>query len=521
MKKLICWMSLSLAAWSQPTIEAGRIREHLRHLADDHFQGRGTGQPGGDEAAQYISQQFQSYGLEGGAPGGGFFQSVPLVGVTTLPSTKLILAGRTLKSGDEYVVINQTQQARVHFEAPIVFVGFGIDAPTEHWNDYKNLDLHGKVALLFVNEPESQEPAFFKGRALTYAGRWTYKYEETARRGAVATLIIHRTDLAAYGWEVVRNSGSAERSFLKRESEPALPAAAWIHYEVARELLSKEGLNLDQLYQAAQKPDFQPIALKSKLRLSLDSKLRPFSSRNVIARLPAGPEAVMYSAHYDHLGFHAGEKDPIYNGALDNASGCAILLELARVFAGTKTKRTLYFVSTTAEEQGLLGATYFAQHPPIPLKQISLDLNFDMVPPWGEPEEVTASGCERTTFGEAVLEEAGKLGMKLRPDPAPQAGLYYRMDHFSLAQGGVPGFSLGEGLKFRGQPEDFGIKLASEYTRNGYHHGADEFQPDWDFKGLAQFTQFAYNLGWRAANQEKMVQWLPGDEFEAARKKIL
>lgn len=521
MKLLIIWGVLGLAAWAQPQVQPERLRQHLKYLADDRLEGRGTGQPGGERAADYIAEQFKSYGLEGGAPGGGFFQSVPFVGVTTLPGTRLNLAGRPLKRGDQYVVVNQTQQARVRIDAPIVFVGFGIDSPGEGWNDYKKVDLRGKVALLFVNEPESQDPNFFKGRALTYAGRWTYKYEETARRGALATLIIHRTDLAAYGWEVVRNSGSSERSFLKREGEPALQAAAWIHYDVARELVAKDGLNLEQLYQAAQKRDFQPVQLKSRMKLELDSKLRPFTSRNVIARLPAGPEAVMYSAHYDHLGVHPGEKDPIYNGALDNASGCAILLELARVLAGSKPKRSIYFVSTTAEEQGLLGAAYFAQHPPLPLKQMSLDLNFDMVPPWGEPEEVTASGSERTTFAGVVLEEADRMGMKLRPDPAPQAGLYYRMDHFSLAQAGVPGFSLGEGLKFRGQPEDYGIKLGTEYTKNGYHHGADEFQESWDFKGLAQFTQLAYNLGWRAANQDGLVQWLPGDEFEAARKKIL
>ncbi|MCW5872404.1 MAG: M28 family peptidase, partial [Candidatus Eremiobacteraeota bacterium] len=395
---------------------------------------------------------------------------------------------------------------------------FGIQTPD--WDDYKGLDLKGKVALVFVNEPESQDPGFFKGRALTYPGRWTYKFEETARHGAVATLIIHRTDLAAYGWEVVRNSWNSEKSYLKREGGPALQAAAWIHYDVAGWLVGKDGLTLEQLYQESQLRDFQPRALTSRLQVRLDSRLRPFSSRNVIARKAAGPEAVMYSAHYDHLGIRPEEKpDGIYNGALDNASGCAILLELARVFASTAPKRSLYFVSTTAEEQGLLGAAYFAQHPPLPLKQISLDLNFDMVPPWGEPEEVTANGCERTTFHGEVLQEAAHLGLKLAPDPAPEAGLYYRMDHFSLAQGGVPSFSVGEGLKFRGQPLAYGIELANDYTRRCYHQAADEFQESWDFQGLARFTRFAYNLGWRAANQDKLVQWRPGDEFEAARLK--
>lgn len=509
-KKLLVWSALSWAAQAQPLIEGSRIREHLRHLASDSFEGRGTGQAGGDRAADYIAQQFRSYGLETS------FQEVPLVGVSTLPSSQLTLAGRTLKSGDEYVVNNQSQEARVSLEAPIVFVGFGIKNPD--WDDYKGVDLKGKVALVFVNEPESQDPDFFKGRALTYPGRWTYKFEETARHGAVATLIIHRTDLAAYGWDVVRNSWNSEKSYLKREGEPALQAAAWIHYDVARWLVEKEGLNLDQLYKDAQKPDFRPRPLTSRLQVQLNSQLRPFSSRNVIAKKAAGQQAVMYSAHYDHLGIRPEEKpDGIYNGALDNASGCAVLLELARVFAGTRPQRSLYFVSTTAEEQGLLGAAYFAQHPPLPLKQISLDLNFDMVPPWGEPEEVTANGCERTTFGRDVLQEADKMGMKLAPDPAPEAGLYYRMDHFSLAQGGVPSFSVGEGLKFRGKPLSYGIELAGDYTRRCYHHAADEFQESWDFQGLAQFTQFAYNLGWRAANAPALVQWLPGDEFEPAR----
>ena len=520
MKKIAVLVCLTLNVWAQPPIEASRIREHLRHLASDAFEGRGTGQPGGDRAADYMAEQFRSYGLQGGAPDGSFFQRVPLVGVTTLPPSKMSLAGRELKSGSDFVVNNPSQQALVDIEAPIVFVGFGINAPGERWNDYKDLDLHGKVALVFVNEPPSQRDDFFQGRALTYSGRWTYKFEETARQGAVATLIIHRTDLASYDWEVVKNSWSSEKSYLKRDGEPALSAAAWIQLEVARWLVARDGLDLDKLYQDAQRPDFQPVPLSSKLKVHLVSQLRPFSSRNVIARLPAGSSAVMYSAHYDHLGIRLDEKpDSIYNGALNNASGYAVLLELARVFAGQKPLRSLYFVSTTAEEQGLLGAAYLAQHPPLPLQKISLDLNFDMVPPWGEPEEVTASGSERTTFGPAVVEEAAKLGLQLRPDPNPEAGLYYRMDHFSLAQGGVPGFSVSEGIKFKGHPLEYGRALATDYVQRCYHHPADEFQESWDFTGLAQFTQFAYKLGWRAANQPELVQWHPGDEFEKARLK--
>jgi len=215
-------LCLTLNAWAQPPIEANRIREHLRHLASDAFEGRGTGQPGGERAADYIAKQFRGYGLQPGAPDGSYFQQVPLVGVTTLPQTKMTLGGRELTYGSEFVVNNPSQQALVDIDAPIVFVGFGIQAPEEHWNDYKDVDLRGKVALVFVNEPASQREDFFKGRALTYAGRWTYKFEETARHGALATLIIHRTDLASYDWDVVKNSWSSEKSYLKREGEPAL-----------------------------------------------------------------------------------------------------------------------------------------------------------------------------------------------------------------------------------------------------------------------------------------------------------
>ena len=511
-------------------VDTERLRNSVKTLADDAFEGRAPGLPGGDRAAQYMADQFKNQGLEPAGEDGSYFQPVPLVGVTTLPATtfRLITSKgvQDLRLWDDYTVNNQKLRPLEEIDAPIVFVGFGIHAPQYGWDDYKQVDLHGKVALLFVNEPISEKEDFFRGRALTYSGRWTYKYEETARRGALATLIIHRTDLAAYPWQVVRNSWSSEKAYLQDEA-PALQAAAWLQLSVAQQLLADCGYDLDQLYLAAQSKDFQPIQLPARVQAKVVSEVRHFQSRNVLARRPGtdrSEEAVIYSAHYDHLGIRPDQKgDNIYNGALDNASGCAILLELSRIFAGLPVapRRTVLFVATTAEEQGLLGAAYLALHPPLPVGSISLDLNFDMVPPLGRPEEITAVGSERTTFGPALEEIAHSLGLTVRPDAHPEAGLYYRMDHFSLAQRGVPGFSVGEGLKFAGHPPEWGQKFAADYTAHHYHQPSDEYHADWDFLGLSTFVQFAYQLGLRAAQQEELVQWLPGDEFEAARLKSL
>src|SRR5216684_1495715 len=292
--------------------DAEKIRAHVKFLASDLLEGRGTGQRGGDIAAEYIATQFELYGLKPAGENGNYFQDVPMMGVKTLPDTsfKLVPANGqaiTLKNLDDFVTNNESQAETADIDAPIVFVGYGITAPEYHWDDYKGVNLQGKVALLFVNEPISDDPKFFKGKALTYYGRWTYKFEETARRGAVATLIIHRTDLASYGWQVVRNSWGIERSYLKRDDTPKLQAASWIQLEVARRLVGLVGLDLDKMFQRAQMKDFKPLQLPVRLKAHVASKLRPFVSRNVLATLPGadlvlGKEAVLYTAHYDHLG---------------------------------------------------------------------------------------------------------------------------------------------------------------------------------------------------------------------------
>src|SRR6202158_4690483 len=476
--------------------DAEKIRAHVKFLASDLLEGRGTGQRGGDIAAEYIATQFELYGLKPGAENGAYFQDVPMMGVKTLEATSFRLVPAngeavSLKNLDDFVTNNESQAEAADIDAPIVFVGYAIKAPEYNWDDYKNYDLRGKVALLFVNEPISDDPKFFKGKALTYYGRWTYKFEETARRGALATLVIHRTDLASYGWEVVRNSWGTERSYLKRDATPKVQAASWIQVEVAKKLVAMGGLDLDKLFQQAQSRDFKPVELPVHLQAHVASELRPFISRNVLARVPGADakrrdEAVLYTAHYDHLGIVPDAKgDNIYNGAVDNATGCGILLELARTWSLAKTQppRSILFAAVTAEEQGLLGSEYLGKHSPVPPGKITLDLNFDDVPAIGEPEEVEVSGAERTTFNSVVQATAKEFGFGIRPDPRPEAGHYYRSDHFSLARVGVPSFSINEGIKFKGHPADWGEAQAKDYTEHRYHQPSDQYQPDMDFTG--------------------------------------
>ncbi|HLZ92068.1 MAG TPA: M28 family peptidase [Candidatus Acidoferrum sp.] len=509
-----------------------KIRAHVKFLSSDLLEGRGTGQRGGDIAAEYIATQFELDGLKPGAGNGTYFQDVPMMGVKTLPETSFQLAPAngeavTLKNLDDFITNNESQSEIADIDAPIVFVGYGITAPEYQWDDYKGVDLKGKVALLFVNEPVSDDPKFFKGKALTYYGRWTYKYEETARHGAIATLIIHRTDLASYGWQVVRNSMGTEREHLRRDGSPKLQAASWIQLDVARKLAAMSGQDIDKLFQQAQSRDFKPIELPVRLQAHVASQLHPFISRNVIAKLPGADakragEAVLYSAHYDHLGIDPNlSGDNIYNGAVDNATGCGILLELARSWAISKVPppRSILFAVVTAEEQGLLGSEYLGKHSPIPPSKITVDLNYDALAPLGDPEELEASGAERTTFYPVVESMAKTLGLAIRADSRPEAGHYYRSDHFSLARVGVPAFSIGEGLKYKGHDAAWGEAQAQDYVDHHYHQPSDEYHPEWDFSGLAKMARFGFLLGQQAATMPQLQGWQPGDEFESARKK--
>jgi Zn-dependent M28 family amino/carboxypeptidase len=520
------------------SIDAEKIRAHVRFLADDLLEGRGPGTRGSDLAAKYIATEFALDGLKPAGDDGTYFQKVPLYAVHTIEDqTKFSFVPQSgsptdLTYGSDYVTKDETGGDLADIDAPIVFVGYGIDAPEYKWDDYAGVDVKGKVLLVIVNEPPSDDESFFKGKTMTYYGRWTYKYEEAARKGAVGVLIIHRTDLASYPWDVVRNSQSVEKSYLKGDPAATLKAASWIQLDVARKLLSAAGKNLDDEMSAAGKPGFKPYELPVHLKAHVASRVRSYVSDNVVAELPgtevradAKPDhdqAVIYSAHYDHLGIDPDLKgDNIYNGAADNGTGCGILLEMARAWAqgSARPPHSIFFAAVTAEEQGLLGSQYLGMHSPVPASQIALDLNYDMLNPIGVPLAAEVSGSERTSFYPEVEKTAKAFNLTIQPDQFPAAGHYYRSDHFSFARVGVPAFSIGQGTLFEGHDAAWGVAQAEDYTAHHYHQPSDEYKPSMDFRGNARMAQFGFILGWEASAQPHTVGWQPGDEFEAARKK--
>ncbi len=540
---------------AEESISAERIRAHVKFLADDLLEGRGPGVRGGDLAAKYIATQFALDGLKPGGDNGTYFQQVAFFGMTVKrDATTFALAPASgaaidLRFGPDYVVNNPRHTPVVDIDAPIVFVGYGVTAPEYKWDDYAGVDVKGKVVLIIVGDPPSDDPNFFAGKALTYYGRWTYKYEQAARRGAIGALLIHRTDLASYGWNVVQNSGSGEKTFLASDANPQVAAAAWIHHDVADKLFAASGLgNTDAEIALAGKRGFSAIELPVRLKAHIESTVRPYQSPNVIGILPGDPslygasaadrhiagdkfqgkpvkdQAVMYSAHYDHLGFVPGMAgDNIYNGAVDNGTGCGMLLELAHAWTsmGQAPPHSVIFASVTAEEQGLLGSEYLGQHPPIPASQITLDLNYDAIQPFGDPMQTNVTGAERMSFYPTVQATAARFGLEIVPDEHPEAGHYYRSDHFSMARAGVPAFSIGSGTLYKGHDAAWGLAKSDDYTAHRYHNFSDNYTEDMDFTANAKLAKFGFELGWEALTAPSAITWKAGDEFEGARKKSL
>lgn len=495
-------------------------------MSSDALEGRGVGQRGGDVATEYIADQFALAGAKPAGDNGTFFQRVPLVGIATQPESELSASARgksvRLQYGEDFVGADETQRASDRFEGDVVFVGHGISAPEYHWDDYKGTDVAGKVLLMFTNEPPSTDANFFEGRALTYYGRWTYKYEEGLRRGARAVILIHTTPTAGYGWNVVRASWGRETPFVKLgEGGKALSFAGWITTDAATRLLALSDRKVDELLAASERPDFRPIDLGVQLRGSMVSKLREIESRNVAAMIPGSDpklkdQAVIYSAHWDHFG--VGEPvngDRIYNGAIDNATGCAILIELARAWGALpqKPKRSALFLAVTAEEAGLKGSAYYAAHPIVPAAKTALDLNYDAIYPWGRAKDVVVTGAERTTVWPEVQAIAKRLDLAISPDAEPEQGHYFRSDHFSFAHAGIPAFSIEHATEFAGKPADYYTKLYEEYNGRHYHQPSDEFQEDWDFTAVQQVAEFGFLLGQDVANQERLADWRAGDSF--------
>ena len=543
---------------AEASIDPEKIRAHVKFLSDDLLEGRGPGLRGSEIAAQYIATQFALYGLKPGGDNGTYLQQINMVGMNAISakSTMSLVPKKPegpsidLKYGDDYTVSNRTLTPTVDIDAPIVFVGYGITAPEFNWNDYANIDVKGKVILCIVGDPPSTDPNFFGGDALTYYGRWTYKFEQAARMGAVGALIIHRTDLASYGWDVVKNSNTSEKTYLRDNKDPQLEAASWIQLDVAKQIFKSSNLNADAEIEAAGKRGFKAIELPVRLHAHVESTVRPFQSPNVVGILPgadsmtqaeghtvgkkdfratgdARDQAVLYTAHFDHLGFVPGMSgDNIYNGAADNATGCGMLLELARVWSQlaqsvTKLPHSVIFSAVTAEEQGLLGSEYLGQHPPIPAGQIALDINYDMILPIGVPLQVNVNGAQRTTFFPTVEATAKRFNLAIVPDPKPSAGSYYRSDHFSLSRVGIPAFSIETGNLYEGHDAAWGKKQHEDFTAHDYHNFSDNYHAEWDFAGNAKLDRFGMDLGWQALTAPTTIDWKPNDEFEPARKASL
>jgi len=419
------------------------------------------------------------------------------------------------------VGVDLSQRPEQSFEGQLVFVGHGIAAPEFHWDDYKGVNVAGKVLVLFTNEPTSNDPKFFDGRALTYYGRWTYKYEEALRRGARAVLIVHTDDTAGYSWSVVHSSFGREQPYVKLNAgEPALGFAGWISRATGERLFQLAGQSFDEMLAAANKPDFKPIDLGAEIQAKTVSKVRELDTRNVAAVVPGSDptlknEAVIFSAHWDHLGIGTPVNgDKIYNGAIDNATGCGVLLDLARVWAAMpqKPKRSALFLALTAEEGVLKGSEYYAKHPIFPPAKTAIDLNYDEVFPFGRAKQIVISGAERTTVLSQAESLAKRLNLTIQPDAHPEQGHYFRSDHFSFAHVGVPAFTIGVGREFAGKP-GYGEKLADEFDENHYHQPSDEFQESWDFTSVQQAAQYGLLLGQEIANQQKLPGWRPGDQF--------
>jgi Zn-dependent M28 family amino/carboxypeptidase len=511
------------------------IRSHIRFLADDLLEGRGPGSRGDKLAQVYIATRMEALGLEPAAPGGGWYQPVELVGVTTRSPETIRFAkggsGVGLRHHQDYIAGAGVQTPEVRLEnAEVVFVGYGIVAPEYGWDDFKGADLKGKVLLVMNNDPED-DPALFAGKTRLYYGRWRYKYEQAARMGAAGAVIIHTEPSAGYKWQVVQTSWSGEQFSLPHEGEPQLPVQAWATEEASRNIAKLGGQDLDALRAAAQKKDFRPVPLGVTLSAAFQNEVKKTQTANVIGRLPGrdpvlSKEAVIYTAHHDHLGKKEGGApgaDTIYNGARDNASGVGLMLAIAKAMAVLEPapRRSILFAAVAAEEQGLLGSQYLAAHPPVPAGRLAANINIDGANIWGRTSDVTMIGLGKSDLDGWITGLARLQGRTVVADQFPDKGYFYRSDQFNLAKIGVPAAYFDEGTKVIGKPEGWGKEQQQKYEATDYHQPSDELRPDWDWSGAVQDAELCFYLGVKVANATALPAWKPGDEFEAARKKAL
>jgi Zn-dependent M28 family amino/carboxypeptidase len=528
----------------QPALEAitpDGLLAHIKVLASDEFEGRAPGSKGEDLSVNYITDQFKKIGLKPGNPAGTYMQEVPLAGINSDPRMSFVIGDKTidLKNHDDFVASSARLQPEIKIErSDVVFVGYGVVAPEYGWDDYKDVDVKGKTLLMLISDPPVPDPKdrsklddkMFKGKAMTYYGRWTYKYEIAAQKGAAAAIIIHETEPAAYPWQVVKSSWSKENFELDNPNKntDAVSARSWITLDVAKKLFADSGQDFDALKKAAVTKDFQPVVLNAKANIEIKQQIRSFKSHNVIGKLEGSDpklngEYVIYTAHWDHLGRHPElQGDQIFNGAIDNASGVASVIELATAFTKVNPppKRSVLFMSTTAEEAGLLGAKYYAEHPLYPLEKTLADINLDSMNVWAKARDIEDLSLGFSTLDDLLAAAAKQQGRSAIPDSRPDKGKIYRADNFEFSKVGLPSLYIGKGEHLLSRPETAPLR-SDEFDSTDYHQVTDNVRPDWDLSGCVQDVQLLFEVGYEVANGEKFPEWKPGSEFKTKRDSML
>jgi len=548
-KVLVLWIGLWFAACSSGSktsvetettsynvdflkgIDSLTVRKHLRTLSHDMMEGRGTGTDGEKRAVNYISEQFKAAGLTPGGKDGSWFQEVPLLGSTPSVVKPLTFSGAngtfTGDFGTGFTASTDLAAETVKTNGELVFIGYGISTPGSNWDDYKGVDVRGKIVVSFVNDPPptAKEPNRFKGDTLTYFGRWTYKQEEARRKGAKGILLIHTTPTASYPFAVVGNGAAREQIQFATPPANPLELKSWISQEMAEKLAVASGSTLEQWFVEAADRNFKPRVLPVTVSAEMKYALRYFSGTNVIGVLPGTEkpdEAILFTSHHDHLGVGKPDKkgDTIYNGAVDNASGVAMMITMATALknAAIAPKRSIIFLSVTAEESGLLGSAYYAAHPTFPMNKIVANLNVDSGNVYGRTRDLSGIGAETSDMLYLLRKAALAEGMTVSPDPNPNAGLFFRSDQLSFARMGVPAFFLNSGKQFIGKPAGYAQEMEAAYTAQRYHQPADEFDPAWPMGGLVQQMRVCLRLGYTLAMDGSWPKWKRGAEFEAARK---